>query len=280
MKGRVFMKKVFALAICIILVMATFCSCGSLESKSMDVFENEVIASDEILQSEDITSRKLIKEVSLAIETKNYDNYIEGLRNNIASSGGYIETSDESNNSKFRRFTAIIRIPVGKTDSFTEFASDNVIVVSRSESVKDVTEEYIDIEARIKVYKAEEESLIEIMKQADNVTDLLSVKEHIAEVRALIESYTSQLKSLENQTDYSTITLTVDEVEREVKTEGYWSNIWKNIIKGFKNVGKIITTIFAFVLSAIPYLLVLAIIAIVVVTIIRYLKKKKNSGKK
>lgn len=274
------MKKVITLAICVILVMATLCGCSQSTTKKKVVLKDESVVSEEILQSETITSRKLIKEISLSVETKDYDNYIAGLRNNVASSGGYIETSNESNNSEFRSFTATIRIPVGKTDSFTEFASDNVTVKRRSESVEDVTEEYVDIEARIKVYKAEEESLIEIMKQAGNVTDLLSVKERLADVRAQIESYTAQLKSLENQTDYSTITLTVDEVEREVETEGYWNKIWNNIINGFKNVGKIITSLFAFALSAIPYLIIPAIITVIIIIIVRYSKKKKNSDKK
>ena len=275
------MKKVITLVICVIFVIAMLCGCSeSVTTKSKVAYDTEGLVTEEILDSETVTSRKLIKEISLSVETKDYDNYIEGLRSNVVSSGGYIETSNESNNSKFRSFTATIRIPVGKTDDFTEIASDNVTVKSRSESVKDVTEEYVDVEARIKVYKAEEESLIEIMKQADNVTDLLSVKERLADVRAQIESYTAQLKSLENQTDYSTITLTVNEVEREVETEGYWSKIWNNIINGFKNVGKMITSLFAFVLSAIPYLIIPAVITVIIVIIVRYLKKKKNPNKK
>ncbi len=274
------MKKVITLAICVILVMAIFCGCSESTTKNKVVLKDEEIVSEELLQSDSVTSRKLIKQISLDIETKDYDNYIASIRNSVVSNGGYIETSNESNSSEFRSFTATIRIPVGKTDGFTEFASDNATVKRRSESVKDVTEEYVDIEARIKVYKAEEESLIEIMKQAGNVTDLLSVKERLADVRAQIESYTAQLKSLENQTDYSTITLTVTEVEREVETEGYWSEIWNNILDGFKNVGKVMTKLFAFSLSAIPYLVIPAIIAITVVIIVRYLKKKKKSDKK
>ena len=275
------MKKVITLAICVILVMVVLCGCAESSSKNKVYKEEATIADSEmLLESNAIDSRKLIKEISLSVETKDYDNYIESLRNNVASNGGYIETSNESNSSDFRNFTATIRIPVEKTDGFTEVASDNVTVKRRSESVKDVTEEDVDIEARIKVYKAEEESLIEIMKQAGNVTDLLSVKESLADVRAKIESYTAQLKSLENQTDYSTITLTVYEVEREVETEGYWSRILNNVINGFKNVGKIITALFAFTLSAIPYLLIPAIITVITVIIVRYLKKKKNSGKK
>ena len=117
------------------------------------------------------------------------------------------------------------------------------------------------------------------MKQANNVNDLISVKERLANVRAQIESYTAQLKSLENQTDYSTITLAVDEVERETKSEGYWSSIWNDILDGFKNVAEAIVMIFAFLLAAIPYLLVPAAITIVTLIVMRYFKKKKNSNK-
>ena len=270
------MKKIITLAIGIILIMTILCGCGdsaTMKNES-DYAAGEVVFEDS-LSSDTIDSRKLIKEISLSVETKNYDDYIKTLRENITSSGGYIESSNEFNNSEFRSFNATIRIPVAKTDTFTSFASKNVTVKHQSESVKDVTEQYVDIEARIRVYKAEEESLIEIMKNAANVTDLLSVKEQLAEVRAKIESYTSQLKSLENSTDYSTITLSVDEVEREVKTEGYWSKIWNNIVKGFKNVGKIITTLFAFALSAIPYLLVPVIIAVIIIIMVRFSSKRK-----
>lgn len=268
------MKKIFALAICVILVMAVLCGCSG-SSKNKVVAKDEAYFSEEVLDSETITERKLIKKFTLDVETKDYDNYINSVRTAVSSNGGYIEASNESNSSDFRRFTATIRIPVEKADGFTQSVSSNATVKSRSESVEDVTEQYVDIEARIKVYKAEEESLLEILKQADNVTDLISVKERLADVRAQIESYTAQLKSLENQTDYSTITLTVTEVEREVETEGYWSEIWNNILDGFNNIGEFITALFAFLLSAAPYFIVLAIIGIIVLIIIRIVKKKK-----
>lgn len=275
------MKRIIALVMCTILIMSLLCGCADSMSKGeLNYSDIESSVTEDSLQSEAIDSRKLIKQVYLSVETKDYDNYIVGIRNNVTASGGYIETSNESSYSEYRNFTATIRIPVGKIDSFTEFASKNVTVYEHSESVEDVTEKYVDIQARIKVYKAEEESLIEIMKQADNVTDLISVKERLADVRAQIESYTAQLKSLENQTDYSTITLTVDEVEREVESEGYWSKVWNNIIDGFKNVGKFITSLFAFTLSAIPYLILPVIIAVITIVIIRYFKKKKKSDKK
>lgn len=275
------MKKIITLVLCVIFVMAMLCGCAESSTKKKVVVSEEYVVSDSetVLESETVSSRKLIKEVSLSVDTKDYDNYVESIRKNITSSGGYIESSNESNYSELRTFTATIRIPVGKTDGFTEFASQNVTVNSRSESVKDVTEEYVDIEARIKVYKAEEESLIEIMKQTTNVTDLLSVKDSLAEVRAKIESYTSQLKSLENKTDYSTITLTVHEVEREVKSEGYWNKIGNNIVNGFKNVGKMITGLFAFVLSAIPYLSVPVIITVIIIVAVRISAKKKKAKK-
>ncbi|MBR6501984.1 MAG: DUF4349 domain-containing protein [Clostridia bacterium] len=275
------MKKIIALVVCMIFVLATFCGCADETTKNK-VYKEKVSLeeSDVDLETDVIDSRKLIKEISLSVETKDYDNYIANIRKNVTSSGGYIESSNEFTDDDFRSFTATIRVPVGETDSFTEFASKGVIVTERSESVEDVTEQYVDIEARIKVYEAEEESLLEIMKQADNVTDVISVEERIAAVRAQIESYTAQLKSLENQTDYCTINLDVVEVEREVENEGYWSSIWNNIVEGFEDVGDALVTLFALFLSIIPYLLVPGVATIVTLVIIRYFKKKKNSNKK
>ena len=277
------MKKIIVLATCVLLILAVFCGCGDSDMvgkgdvESNSYFSDEAFIEDydETSTNDSVSSRKLIKEIYLSVETRDYDSYIKALRESVASNGGYIETSEEYNDSDFRSFTATIRIPVQKTDTFTKFVSDNVTVTERSESVKDVTEQYVDIEARIKVYKAEEESLIEILKNTDNVTDLLSVKEQLAEVRAQIESYTAQLKSLENQTDYSTITLTVDEVEREVESEGYWSGIWNNIVDAFGDIIDFMVDVFAYMLSALPYILILAVNGVIVILIIRKARKKK-----
>lgn len=289
------MKKIITLAISVILIMGMLCGCGESYAEDKTIFtesENyfdsgfENGASDDLSdtekasQNETLDSRKLIKEISLSVETKDYDNYIASIRNSVSANGGYIENSNESSYSKLRTFDAVIRIPVGKADGFTKSASKDVTVVEKSENVEDVTEQYVDVQARIKVYKAEEESLIEILKKASNVEDLLAVKERLADVRAQIESYTAQLKSLENQTDYSTITLTVEEVEREVKKEGYWNGIWNNIIKGFENVWTIITSTFAFLISAIPYLILMLAVAAITLVLVRYFKKKKIDKKK
>ncbi|MBE6787210.1 MAG: DUF4349 domain-containing protein [Ruminococcaceae bacterium] len=283
------MKKIITLAICTIFIMVMLCGCGDTATSKEYAIDDSMNYSAEELSEDSLSdasskdkaldSRKLIKEFSLSIETKDYDNYITGVRNNVASSGGYIENSNESSYSKLRSFTAVIRIPVGKAEGFTKSVSKDVTVVEKSENVEDVTEQYVDVEARIKVFKAEEESLIEIMKKASNVKDLLSVKERLADVRAQIESYTAQLKSLQNQTAYSTINLTVEEVEREVQKEGYWSGIWNNIIKGFKNVWTIITSLFAFLISAIPYLILISVVAVIIIILVRYFKKRKSNKK-
>ena len=289
------MKKIIALVISAILIMVMLCGCGDTEFGNKATVEDsdyfldsgyESETSDELSdteegsQNETLDSRKLIKEIDLSVETKDYDNYIASIRNSVSENGGYIENSNESSYSKLRSFDAVIRITVGKADGFTKSASENVAVSRKSENVEDVTERYVDVQARIKVYKAEEESLIELLKKASSVEELLSVKERLADIRAQIESYTAQLKSLENQTDYSTITLTVEEVEREVKKEGYWNGIWNNIIKGFKNVWTIITSVFAFIISAIPYLILISAVTVIILVLVRYFKKKKTDKKK
>ena len=276
------MKKIFALFISIVLIATLFMGCAKSPASNdlkSEYATEDYFADEDLSDSEAVSSRKLIKEISLEIETKDYDKYIESLRQSISSSGGYIESSSETNRTDFRSFNAVIRIPVKKTDDFTSAAANNATVKKRSENVKDVTEQYVDIEARINVYKAEEESLVAIMKQSQNVKDLLSVKEQLADVRAKIESYTAQLKSLENQTDYSTISIWVSEVAREVESEGYWNEIWNNILDGFKNLGRFLASLFSFILSAIPYLLIIGAVAIVIVVIIRKRKNKKANKK-
>ena len=78
---------------------------------------------------------------------------------------------------------------------------------SKSVNVQDVTEEYIDVEARLKTKKELEARYREILKQANTVTDILSVESNLNNVRAEIESMEGRLKYLMSQVSFSTLSL-------------------------------------------------------------------------
>lgn len=74
---------------------------------------------------------------------------------------------------------------------------------------QDVTEEFIDLEARIKTQKALETQFLQIMRQATKIADAMEVQRQIAEVRAEIEKLEGRKRFLENRSSLSTITINI-----------------------------------------------------------------------
>jgi len=102
----------------------------------------------------------------------------------------------------------IVRVPANQFDaalSSIEKLSSNVI--QRGISGSDVTEEFIDLEARIRTQKALELQFLTIMKQSENITDALEVQRQIAAVRTEIEKLEGRRRFLENRASLSTITV-------------------------------------------------------------------------
>ncbi len=93
-------------------------------------------------------------------------------------------------------------------------------VVREKSTGQDVTEEYIDLEARIRTKQALEAQFLEIMKQARTVSDALEVQTQIAEVRGEIERLEGRRRFLENQSSLSTISLTLQSPSPVVATSG------------------------------------------------------------
>jgi predicted nuclease with TOPRIM domain len=76
---------------------------------------------------------------------------------------------------------------------------------------EDVTEQYIDLKARLENAQREEKILLDFLNKATNVKDMLEIEKELSRIREQIEYYTGQLKYLESRIDYSTITIELSE---------------------------------------------------------------------
>lgn len=151
--------------------------------------------------------------------------------------GGYIESSSISNSSyasstsaaRSARLTA--RIPSEKLDGYLAGISKQSNVTRKSESTEDVTLQYVDLQSHKKALLAEQESLLSMMEQAESIEDIIAINEQLTDVRYQIESMESQLRTYDNQVDYSTVNLYIDEVERY--TPGAAKSAGARIAEGF-----------------------------------------------
>jgi Domain of unknown function (DUF4349) len=162
------------------------------------------------------SDRKIIRDANLTIET---ESPTEGLRQITAiaeNNGGFIVTSDLKQNDAgpqgraSQTVTVIARIPASRFDTaLSQIHSFGGRVISEKVSGQDVSEEYLDLEARLRTKKALEAQFLEIMKQARKVSDALEVQSQLGEVRTEIERLEGRRRFLENQAALSTITITL-----------------------------------------------------------------------
>lgn len=235
-------------------------------------------------------NRKWIITVDLYAETDDLDALTAALDEKITALNGYVEDQSVYNGStnsnyRYRNASMTIRIPADDVDAFTDEVGGIANVVNKSKRLEDITLKYVATESRISALETEETRLLEFMEKAETMSDLLEIEARLTDVRAELESTTSQMRLYNNQIDYATIYLSIDEVQEYTPVEE--PSLWERITKGFsdsmKGVGEGALDLLVWVIANSPYLVVFSGIALAVVLLIRRARKagaKKKAAKK
>ena len=160
--------------------------------------------------------RKIIRNADLTIETESPTEGLRKITSIAEGHGGFVVTSEVKHNDATgqskptQTVTVVARVPSSRfSEALEQIRSVGNRVIQEKVSGQDVSEEYLDIEARIRTKKALEAQFLEIMKQARKVSDALEVQTQLAEVRTEIERFEGRRRFLENQSALSTITTTL-----------------------------------------------------------------------
>jgi hypothetical protein len=258
---------------------------GVYEYKTADFAEEPVNASGTESQQVVDTSRKLITTMNISAEAENLDDVLGSVNNKIKELGGYVESSNIYNGSRYsgrtitRDASLTIRIPADKLDSFLETVEGVTNITNKSQNVEDVTLQYVDTESRKKALKAEEDRLLEIVESAETVEDIITVESRLSEVRYELESIESKLRTYDNKVNYSTIYLDITEVTKFTPIEE--KSAGKRMAEGFvdscKSVLHAISELFIWIVIHIPQLFILAVFVTVIILVARKASKKKKS---
>lgn len=154
--------------------------------------------------------RKIIRNAELDLESETPEEVQKQITAIAESKGGFVVESQQSSSdrrsSKRDPVTMNIRVPAEKfAEALDEIRKSAGRVVVETVKGQDVTEEFIDIEARLRAHLALEAQFTEIMKRANSVDEALNVQRQLAQVRAEIEKIEGRKRFLENQASLSTI---------------------------------------------------------------------------
>lgn len=213
--------------------------------------------------------RKIIRDADINLEVAAP---AEGQRKLAAiaeAHGGFVVTSESKLQDYAARdsqpveiVTVQLRVPASRFDAaLAEIRAVGTRVRAEKQTGKDVTEEFIDLDARLRTQRALEAQFLEIMKRADKVSDALEVQTQLATVRNEIERVEGRRRFLENQAALSTINATLQPPAAlvNVNTNGFFYGIKRAFGDGINIAAEITLGIISFVIALIPVLLLIVL---------------------
>ncbi|QEE48809.1 DUF4349 domain-containing protein [Flavobacterium alkalisoli] len=209
------------------------------------------------------TDPKIIKTATLHFETQNLETTADKIKQAIGKFNGQVQSDEERNEYNTVTRSLIIRIPNESFDNFIDEISKGVSYFDRKEiSSRDVTEEYIDNESRIKTKKALEERYLELLKKANKVSEMLEIEKELSVIREEIESKQGRLQYLDNQVSFSSVYLQFYKTvaEREDATVSYGSKIGNALKSGFNSL----SSFFIGLIQIWPFILIFVIAFILI----------------
>ena len=297
------MKKRIAIILAMALLLSLLTGCGQKNEASMDMYD--MARSETYAVNQDVVTglgatysakqasaaielpqnRKWVITMSLSTETGDMDTALEAISARIQEMEGYVESQNISGGSagSGRRRTAslTIRVPADQVDSFVEEVAGLTNLVSSSRSVQDITLSYSDTEGRVKALETEQARLLELMEQAENMSDLLEIEARLTEVRYQLENYASTLRLYDNQVDYATVSLYITEVEKYTPVEepSFFERITGGLAESIVNLGETIVECIVWLIVNLPYLIILGLLGWGVAAIGKRIRRKRKAKK-
>lgn len=232
-----------------------------------------------------LSNRKIIRNADMSVETLVFDTFVEQLTGSVEGFGGYIESSSVGTRSyrsdhplRYARYT--VRIPADRLDEFLNTVSGLGNVTSVSTGLRDVTTSYVDSEKHLEALRTEQTALLEILSKATTVEDIITVQDRLTYVSYEIESYEAILRTYDDQIALSSVSLNVNEVEREtpVVEETFGEEVSRRFHESLEDVGDGFKNFASWFLGNAPEIIVVLVIiglhVLVVILIVKGAKKR------
>lgn len=183
--------------------------------------------------------QKLIRTAHLGIEVAVYEKSRHQIDSIVKLHNAWI-SSENLNNYEYRISNSLaIRVP---SDNLDALLNDLLTIAKKVDfqnvETADVTEEFIDVESRLKNQKAVEQKFVGLLRRTDSIDEILKIETKLAEIRGEIESFEGRLKYLKNRVSYSTVNLNlyqkIDFKFVPEPMESFWERLKNSLDNGWK----------------------------------------------
>lgn len=274
------MKKVLLL-----LLLLVFCVCGcgrstSVSDQKSSVSDGGTVATEEAMAPQesdasygdntvpnDVISldRKIIQNAEVKLRVNDISGVSEKITKKVKELKGYPSDYAIYSEGQNANASLMIRVPSANYEQLLSFILQLGKVDFKREYTNDVTAQYVDLDARVKVLRTEEDSLLAILGKAEKIDDILKIKAQITATRQERESLEGQLKALNSSIEYATINVTLYQPENSettvnVENLNIFSRSFSALIFGFNALTAQMGNIIVFVFSILPTLAMLSLL--------------------
>jgi hypothetical protein len=220
--------------------------------------------------------RMIIRSGAMSIEADNYNDTEAKVKQIVNGLNGYVTNSSSQLNTAGKKQGAItIRVSSDKFDNLVDELAKVGKVMNQNINGRDVTEEYMDSEARLKTQRELETRLLQLLaEKTANLTSVVEVEQKLAQVRENIEKTEGRMRFLKDQASYSTLTVSVFEpaILNTSTGGGFFHEIGQSVKKGLTGFTSVVSGIITSVIALSP---ILALAGAIVYVVVRVLRKRK-----
>nr|WP_276538517.1 DUF4349 domain-containing protein [Dehalobacterium formicoaceticum] len=228
-----------------------------------------------------LQDRKIIYTVEVNLRVDDIEGIGEKIKNKTMELQGFLADYAVHINENTANANMSLKVPSKNYQALLDFVVQQGKPDYKREYTNDVTTQYVDLDARVTVLRAEEESLLNLLNQADKVEDILKVRAQITSTRQERESLEGQLKALKNDIEYATIQVNLykprnSDANINMENLNIFSRSWSGFIYGFNSLLAKTGNVVVFFFTALP---TLALIALVIFGLVWIKKRINNKGK-
>ncbi|QTE21588.1 DUF4349 domain-containing protein [Polaribacter cellanae] len=262
MKHQLVKKSAKKIFFTFILTLFIACSQHNLDNEEITIHKNEVKSNNKKNNNSNtitLQNLKIIKSASSRYKVENVEQATAKIKSLATKFNGYISDLQFRNNTYAIENNFTIKIPQEHFDVVMDSIKNTVAFVEfENITTKDVTEEYIDLETRLKTKKEIKERYETILrKSAKTVKDILLTEEKLRIIQEEIEATFGRLKYLKSSISYSTIKINLYEtVEYKKGFQNHKNGFWAKVKKGFSGGWDILSTLIIGFVTIWPILLI------------------------
>lgn len=233
----------------------------------------EVAAADGVMAAPVGTyEQKIIKNAHLRFETADLDATAQKIQDAIKKHKAQLQNDVETKDSYILERSITVRIPAQQFDAFIADIGKGVSYFDRKEiSSQDVTEEYIDISARLKAKKVLEARYLELLKKASKVSEMLEIEKQLSAIREEIEAQEGRLRYIQDRVALSTVYIAF--YKSTEHSGGATVSYGSKMGNAFKSGFNALSTFFLALLYMWPFILIFVVAFIIIRKKIRKRKK-------